>query len=42
MFNHREKQATGSLNYRKDIISTIVSINKGLLINTKTSSNDDW
>jgi len=41
VFNSKEKQGNGALNYRRDIMSTVISINKGLLINNITS-NDDW
>ena len=44
MFNYKEKQATGSINYRREIVSTISSINKGLLINNNevVLSDDNW
>ena len=44
MFNHKEKQATGSINYRREIVSTISSINKGLLIsnNEVVLPDDNW
>ena len=44
MFNYKEKYATGSINYRNDIILTISSINKSLLVdnNEVVLSDDNW
>jgi len=41
-FNIKQKQATGALNYRVSLLSTVNNLYKGLLIDEVKSTDDGW